>query len=126
MNLSLTIVSLVVEIPRGKVDMIEGKEVDTVSVATTQVDNIEFSKYFSLNQFVGFSSRPHNFNTQDTVNISGLSNYYKGFDGSYQIGVRSDTFVTTIGIGTTGALVFPHTSMSLVLWTSHSSDQMTF
>ena len=88
---------------QAKVDMIEGKEVDTVSVATTQVDNIEFSKYFDLNQFVGFSSRPHNFNTQDTVNISGLSNYYKGFDGSYQIGVRSDTFITTIGIGTTGA-----------------------
>ena len=36
------------------------------------------------------------------MNIDGLSTYYKGFDGSYQIGVRSDTFITTLGIGTTG------------------------
>ena len=88
---------------QGKVSSIEGKRVDTVSVATTQIDNIEFNKYFSLNQFIGFSSTPHNLNNLDILNIDGLSTYYKGFDGSYQIGVRSDTFITTLGIGTTGA-----------------------
>ena len=66
---------------QGKVSSIEGKRVDTVSVATTQIDNIEFNKYFSLNQFIGFSSTPHNLNNLDILNIDGLSTYYKGFDG---------------------------------------------
>ena len=33
-----------------------GTEVDTVSCATTTTPDVEFIKYFGLNQFVGFSS----------------------------------------------------------------------
>ena len=88
---------------QGKVSFVHGKEVNTISVATTQVSGIEFGKYFELNQFVGFSSQPHNLQNFDIVNISGLSAHYKGFDGSYKVGIKSETFVTTLGIGTTGA-----------------------
>lgn len=88
---------------QGKVSFVHGKEVNTISVATTQVSGIEFGKYFELNQFVGFSSQPHNLQNFDIVNISGLSAHYKGFDGSYKVGIKSETLVTTLGIGTTGA-----------------------
>ena len=88
---------------RAKVSFVGGKEIDTVSTATTTISDIEFVNYFSLNQFIGFSSLPHNFEDKDIVNISGLSDYYKGFDGQYNIGVRTETFVTTLGIGTTGS-----------------------
>ena len=88
---------------QAKVSSVSGKEINTVSTATTVTSNIEFIKYFGFNQFIGFSSSPHGFQDQEKVNINGLSDYYKGFDGPYNIGVRSETFVTTLGIGTTGA-----------------------
>jgi len=87
---------------QAKVQSVGGIEVDTVSCASTTLTDIEFIKYFGLNQFVGFSSVPHNFTNSELVNINGLSEYYKGFDGPYNVGVRSETFVTILGIGTTG------------------------
>ena len=88
---------------QAKVKSIGGIEIDTVSCASTTLTDIEFIKYFDINQFVGFSSVPHNFTDQELVNINGLSEYYKGFDGSYRVGVRSETFVTILGIDTSAA-----------------------
>ena len=88
---------------QAKVKSVGGIKVDTVSCASTTLTDIEFIKYFGINQFVGFSSAPHNFTDQELVNINGLSEYYKGFDGSYRVGVRSETFVTILGIETSGA-----------------------
>ena len=36
------------------------------------------------------------------VNINGLSDYYRGFDGPYNVGVRTESFISILGIGTTG------------------------
>ena len=87
---------------QAKVNFVGGKEVDRVSTATTVTSNIEFVKYFGINQFVGFTTSPHGLEDQETVIINGLSDYYKGFDGPYNVGVRSETLVATLGIGTTG------------------------
>tara|TARA_B100001094_G_scaffold63763_1_gene59721 strand:- start:2514 stop:14540 length:12027 start_codon:yes stop_codon:yes gene_type:complete len=88
---------------QARVSYVNGKEINTVSIATTLTPNVEFIKYFGLQQFIGFSSQPHNYQDQELVNVSGLSNYYKGFDGPYNVGVRSETFVTILGIGTASA-----------------------
>ena len=87
---------------QAKVYGVGGIEVDTVSCATTTTPDIEFIKYFGLNQFVGFSSTPHNFRDKQLVNINGLSDYYRGFDGPYNVGVRTESFISILGIGTTG------------------------
>jgi len=84
-----------------RVSRISGKTIDTISVASTSIYNVEFIKY---NQsYIGFAATPHGLLTNDVVQISGISTYFKGFNGSYPVGVRSDNFVLTLGIGTTAA-----------------------
>ena len=104
---------------QAKVSRVGGEEVRTVSTATTSIQNVEFVKYFGVKQFVGFTSVPHNLKDKELVNINGLSDYYKGFDGPYNVGVRTESFVVSLGIGSTavtglttyfyvgGALEFP-------------------
>ena len=84
-----------------RVSRIGGKEINTISVASTNIYNVEFIKY---NQsYIGFAATPHGLLTNDIVSISGISTYFKGFNGSYTVGVRSDNFVLTLGIGTTAS-----------------------
>ena len=85
----------------ARVERVAGKTINTVSCATTVFYNIEFSATDDRRSFIGFSTQPHDLENFDIVNISGLSEYFAGFDGSYTIGIRSDNFVTTLGIGNT-------------------------
>ena len=87
---------------QAKVSHIQGKEIDTITAESTQITNIEFIKN-NPNQYIGFGTEPHGLKNKDIVNIDNLSSYYKGFDGIYQVGVRTENFVTTLGIGTSGA-----------------------
>ena len=84
---------------RARVTTIEGKEVNTVSIATTVFYDVEFTP-FNTGTFIGFSTLVHSFNNDDVVNVTGLSSYFGGLDGSYTVGVRSDNFVLTLGIST--------------------------
>ena len=104
----------------ARVERISGKVIDTISTASTVFYNIEFYPTDDRRRFVGWSSITHKLENLDLVNINGLSNYFEGFDGSYNIGIRSDNFVLTLGIGATavtgmttyfyvsGALEYPH------------------
>ena len=83
---------------RAKVSSLEGKSVDAVSVASTVFYDIEFVRY-NDGKFIGFSTLVHNFDNGDIVNVSGLSSYFPGFDGSYFVGVRTDNFLLNLGVG---------------------------
>ena len=39
----------------------------------------------------------------DRVSVSGLNQYFDGFDGVYTIGVRTESYSLSVGVGTTGA-----------------------
>ena len=91
---------------QAKVSHVEGKKIDTITVSSTEITNIEFAKSTINNQFIGFATQPHGLKNKDIVNINNLSSYYKNFDGNYQVGVRSDTFVVTLGIGSTSTTGF--------------------
>ena len=91
---------------QAKVSHIEGKEIDTISVSSTEITNIEFAKSSIDNEFIGFATQPHGLKNRDLVNINNLSSYYKNFDGNYQVGIVSDTFVVTLGIGSTATTGF--------------------
>lgn len=83
----------------SKVASIEGKTVDTVSIARTVFYDVEFTPS-SNRTFIGFSTQIHSFNNDDIINVNGLSHYFGGFDGAYNVGVRRDNFVLTLGIST--------------------------
>jgi len=84
---------------RSRVTSIEGNIINTVSVATTSLYDVEFTP-FSNRSFIGFSTQIHSFNNDDIINVSGLSSYFSGFDRAYNVGVRTDNFVLTLGIST--------------------------
>jgi len=84
---------------QARVTSLDGKTIDTVSIASTIFYDIEFVP-FNDGSFIGFSTQIHSFNNNDVVNVSGLSSYFRGFDKSYRVGVRTDNFVLTLGIST--------------------------
>jgi hypothetical protein len=84
---------------RARVASLDGKTVDTVSVASTVFYNIEFTPGLTGN-FIGFSTQIHTFSNGDVVNVTGLSSYFSGLDKSYTVGVRTDNFVLTLGVST--------------------------
>jgi hypothetical protein len=80
----------------AKVSRIDGKVIDTISLNTETYSNVEFLPI--SNTFIGFTTTPHNLSNNDVVQIVGLSSYYKGFDGSYNVGVNTSTWTLTSGI----------------------------
>ena len=87
----------------AKVERVSGKTVDTVSVASTEIPNIEFAISDKIDGLIGFSSVPHGLKDRDLVTISGFSTHSGKIDNFYTVGIRSDNYVFTLGIGTAGA-----------------------
>ena len=84
-----------------KVSRVLGKQISRVSTSTTSFYNVEFIR--NNNSYLGFTSVPHNLENGDTIQISGISTFFKGFNGSYTTGIRSDNFVLTLGVGDTSS-----------------------
>ena len=82
-----------------RVKSIGGKEVNQISAETTSLYDVEFLPFTNSNTFIGLTTQPHGLRNGDLSNVVGLSDYFKGFDGSYKIGIRSDNFVLSLGVG---------------------------
>jgi len=107
------------------VSRVEVKKVESVSLATTYIDNVEVYSSTLSNLFVGLTSAPHGFLSDDTVFIDGLSDTYKNFQGSYSIGISSARWFTSLGIETgpvTGIVTYIYVSGSLDGSTIQSDD----
>ena len=87
----------------ARVSRIEGVTVTGVSVASTQVTDVEFSQSGRTGVLVGYATQPHNFVNNDEVTISGLSTTNTGLQRFFSIEVPRNTLVLRSGIGTTGA-----------------------
>jgi hypothetical protein len=74
----------------ARVSFLEGKEVTSISCASTTYNDVEFYPINS-GSFVAFSTIPHNFLNNDIVSIGGLSTSTQFLNAVLQIGVRSDT-----------------------------------
>ena len=85
----------------AKVSKILGKTVSQVSTASTSIFNIELTPDTTSNQFIGFSSSPHELSNFDLISISGLSTSVSKLNGNYKLGIRNDNFVLSLGIGST-------------------------
>jgi hypothetical protein len=103
----------------AKVSRIGGKTVNSVSVASTTVYNLEiYPLEGSKNSFIAQSDLPHNFINVDIVSISGLNTTSSLIGGSYTIGVSTNTLSVSspsgIGsVGVTGIVTFISVSGNL-------------
>jgi hypothetical protein len=87
----------------AEVERIFGKSVNSISVATTSISNVEFYPSAPQGNFVVFCQDPHNFTNTDLISVSGLNTSSSLIEGSYRIGISTNTFSLTAGVGTTGA-----------------------
>jgi hypothetical protein len=100
----------------AKVSKLSGMYVTNISVAGTEISNIEFAPFNSTGQYIGFSTVPHNLENLDIVSVGGLSTSLFNQSEFYSIGVRSDTFALRDNIGnvsTTGIVTYFSVSGSL-------------
>jgi hypothetical protein len=78
---------------RAKVSSIKGKLVNQISVATSSFENVQL--YPDRQQFIGFTTVPHNYLNNDLVVFTG-KNDYKKFTN---INVRENNLILSSGIG---------------------------
>ena len=85
----------------AKVRYIKGKTISGISQTTTSLYDVEFYPAFSPDILVGFSSNSHNLANGDVIYINSLSSYDKTLQDSFKVGVRSDNFILSLGVGNT-------------------------
>ena len=90
----------------AKVSRLSGRDVNTISLGTTSLSNVEINRIGVKNTYELISTNPHELTNLDTINVSGLSSISNGIKGIYTAGISSNTFFlvgvgnTNVGIGT--------------------------
>ena len=85
----------------AEIEIISGKPVDTISVASTTVFGGEFYPLNDQGTFVVFSENTHNFVNLDIVNISGFNTTSSSLEGSYQTKITNNAISLSSGVGST-------------------------
>jgi len=85
----------------AEVERIFGKPVNSISVASTSIFNVEFYPSGNRGDFLLFSPNPHNLQNVELISIAGFNTTSSSIEGSYRIGVSTNTIALTSGIGST-------------------------
>ena len=85
----------------AKVATLKGKQVESVSVATSTINNVEIYPG-SKDQYIISADNPHNFKKFDNIVISGLSTTSSKIAGFYSAGISSNR-LTIVGVGTSSS-----------------------
>ena len=88
----------------GRVTKVKGRSVNSISVATSSIENLEIYPGQSEGEYILYSDNPNNFENLDIVNITGLSTTSSKIEGSYSVGISSNILKFT-GIGTTAVSI---------------------
>ena len=83
----------------ANVSFVDGKTVDTISVASSSISGVEVYPASTKGDFRLFTENPHNFQARDVIRVSGISTTSSKIGGSYKVGISTDIF-TLIGLGT--------------------------
>ena len=86
----------------AKVVSLKGKQVNSVSVATSSITGVEILPSPIKGEYILFADNPHNFKKFNRVLVTGLSTTSSNIGGSYQVGISSNR-LTLVGVGTTSA-----------------------
>ena len=87
----------------AEVSYLTGKEINSISFASTFAQNVEFYPMNSTGKFIGFCSNPHSLVNKDIISISGLNTSVSSFNEFFQVGVRSDTLSLSGPVGNSTA-----------------------
>ena len=85
----------------ASVSFVEGKEMNGISVATSEYNDVQIVPFLSANEFIGLTTTPHTIKTNDFVVISGLSTEYRGLGGAYTVGIVTNSLILRTGVATT-------------------------
>ena len=86
----------------AKVATLKGKQVNSVSVATSSITGVEILPSSAKGDYILFADNPHNFKKFNRVLITGLSTTSSKIGGSYPVGVSSNR-LTLVGVGTSSS-----------------------
>ncbi len=85
----------------ARVEYLKGKTITGISQTSSFITDVEFYPSSIPNTLIGFSSTPHNLVDNDYISIDSLSDFDPSLEGSFNVGVRSDNFILTLGVGDT-------------------------
>ncbi len=85
----------------ASVSFIEGKEMNGISVATSEYSDVQIVPHQSADEFIGLTTTPHSIKANDFVIISGLSTDYTGLGGGYRVGIVTSSLILRTGVATT-------------------------
>ena len=88
---------------KARVSKLKGKIVESVSVASTTTSNLEIAPYDSKGSYVAFSTSPHGLINLDLVSLTGFNTSINSLQRTFNIGVSTEKFSLTTGVGTDGA-----------------------
>jgi hypothetical protein len=85
----------------AKVNYIKGKTISGISQTSRVTSDVEFYPLSSSNRLIGFSSNIHNFQDNDYIFINSLSDYDSSVQGGFNIGIRSESLILSVGVADT-------------------------
>jgi hypothetical protein len=85
----------------AEVETISGKNVNSISVASTSIFNVEFYPSGNQGQFLLFAETPHELENRELVTISGFNTTSSLIEGSYIIGIDTNRIALTSDVGNT-------------------------
>ena len=88
----------------AKVSHLKGRNVNTVSVATSTLSNVEIYSSDVNGEYVVYNDKPHNFLNFNVVTIAGLSTTSSKIEGTYKAGITTNR-LSIVGTGTTGVAI---------------------
>lgn len=109
----------------AKVNYVKGKTISGISQTSRVISDVEFYPLSASNKLVGFSSTSHNLKDNDYIFINSLSDYDKSVQGSFNIGIRSESFILNVGVADTpvsGIVTYFYISGSLEFPTIREND----
>jgi hypothetical protein len=93
----------------AKVSRIYGKHINTISVATSSISNVEIYPTEEKGNLVLFTQSPHNFKDSDIISISGLNTTSSLLEAFYTVGVTTNTLTlisSTGNLSSTGIITY--------------------
>ena len=84
----------------AEISRIDGKKVVSIASTSTVFENTEFFPD-GPGKILAFTQSPHHLLDNDLLGISGVSESFNDIQGSYNIKVRPDNFVLSLGVGAT-------------------------
>lgn len=88
---------------KAKVSRVLGKVVNNISVASSSISKLEIAPIDSSGRFVAFSTSPHGFTNSNLVTLSGFNTSITLTNKTFNIGVSTDFYNLSTGVGTAGA-----------------------